>query len=386
MPDGVYPRALWRNASADLELQRLCEYLACEVVLNPLTNLVEIWPLGTGSSTASSNELIQKVRHAPRAYVPSQILAVGGESVYQSRLKLQCVLRQYSSTQQYLMADWPDKPTDWTVESPWSFPSQTDTNKKTIEFEAAYREFRVTGQQDGSLAVPNCPAAVAAVDQYLLNDYLLETELDRDGYRRNLPCYLDGDYYAYTDLPNNVSSARYTGEFLLLPDRRLVKLPYPLFKLSSSGAYAEPALYLTTSYRVRDIGGSLIRLTRSGAVGGAGGTLVLRRPEVFAIYSTSTAPGAQTNTEAQANTELDAYVAMFQQQYANPYASEIIYPGLLAGTLDGNIAQVSWRWFLNGQGHGATTTVCEGEELDASAVDRRERRRRLLLQRLEEQA
>lgn len=385
MPGGVYPRALWRNTSADLELQRLCDYLACEVVLNPLTDLVEIWPLGVGANAGSSNELLPKVRHAPRSFVPAQIQAVGGETVYQSRLKLQCALRNYDTGQQQLMADWSDKP-DWTVESPYSLPSQSDNNKRAIEYEALYREFRITGQQDGSLAVPSCPASVASVDQYLLNDYLLETETDRDGYKRNLDCYLDGDYWAYTDLPSNTSSARYTGQFAISQERRIVKTPYPLFKLDSTGKYAEPALYLTTSYRVRDTDGTIIRVSRSGAVGGAGGTLVLRRPEVFAIHSSSTSPGAQTNTEDQANAELDTYIGMFQQKYANPYASEITYPGLLPGTLDGNIAQVTWRWFLNGHGHGASTTVCEGEELDTSAVDRRERQRRQLLARLGEAA
>lgn len=385
MPAQIWPRAKWNNTSAALALQQLCDYVACEVVLNPSTDRVEIWPLGQGQTTPTGQqELIPKAFHAPRAYVPSQILAVGGESVFQHRLQLKCVLRDYTTGNQKLMANWESKPSDWTVESPFSLPGVSSTNSRAIAFEALYREFRVQGQQDGTLAVPNCSETIGSTDQYLLNNYLLETETDLGSFKRNLPCYLDGDYWAYTDLPNNTSGVRYTGRFDLDPDRRIVKLPFPLFKLSSSGAYNEPNLYLTTSYRVKSTTGQVVRLQRQGAVGGTGGTLVLKRPECFAIYSSSTSPNAQTNTEATVQQELDKYVSLFQQKYANPLASEITYPGLQSVSLDGNVAQVTWKWFLNGNANGATTCVCEGEELDSAAVDKRERRRREVLAQIAE--
>lgn len=385
MPGGVFPRANWNNARADLALQQLCDYTACEVVLNPLTDTVQIVRLGVGASAVSLNELLPKVSHAPRAYIPSQIVAVGGDTVFQHKLQLRNIATPYATGQQVLFwTTTPDAGGSWTTESPLSFPGATDTNNRPRVFEQAHREFRVMGQADGTLAIPNFPYPVTSTDQYLLNDYLLETETDLGGFKRNMPAYVSGDYYAWTDLPNNTSDARYTGRFDLDRERRIVKFPYPIFKLSSSGAYSEPTLYLTTSYRARDVNGAMARLYRTGAVGGSGGTLFLKRPEVFAIYSSSTTPGAQTNTEAQAIQELDAYVALFQQKYANPLASEITYPGLLTGPLDGNIAQVTWRWFLNGNANAATTSVYENYEGDISAVDRNERRRREILAQIQE--
>lgn len=385
MPQNVKPRFKFTNAEARWVLDWLCDYVACRPVLNPLTNAVEIWPCGVGASTPDSGGYLAKYKFVPRNDVPGTIQVVCGESQYQTRLKLQCVLRNYTNGQSQLLANWSDKPSDWTTESPFSFPSQTDANKRAIEYEAAYREFRVTGQQDGSLAVPNCAESITSVDQYLLNDYLLETETDVSNFKRNLPCYLDGDYYAWTDLPNNTSSARYTGSFALHPDRRLVKTPFPVFKLSSSGAYNEPALYLTTSYRVRSTSGETVRLKRQGNVGGSGGTLVLRRPELFAIYSSSTAPGAQTNTESQAAAEADAYVALFQQKYADPTANEMRLPAIVPFTPDGRISQVTWSWFY-GRGDDNYTLVCENFEGDISAVDANERRRRRQLAMLTEAA
>lgn len=382
MPTNVRPRALWKNVRADLALQALCDYVACEVVYNPLQDRIEIWPSGVGATTENATSaVLTKFRHVARTDVPSTVQVVGGETVFQHKLQLKCVLRNHSNGQQALMANWESKPTDWTVESPFSWPGQTDAAKRAIQYEAAYREFRVMGQQDGSLAVPNCSENITSTDQYLLNDYLLETETDLGNFKRNLPAYLSGDYYAWTDLPNNTSDARYTGEFRLDRDRRVVRLPYPLFKLSSSGAYAEPTLYLTTSYRVKSTTGQLVGIRRQGNVGGSGGTLVLNRPEIFAIFSSSTAPGAQTNTEAQANTEADAYVALFQQKYGEALASELTYAGLLAGSLDGRLAQITWRWYAN---RAATTCVCENAELDIAAVSRQERRRRQQLERLVE--
>lgn len=377
----IRPRALWNNSRADLALQALCDYVACEVVLNPLTDGFEVWPLGTGAATPDLNNVLPKYRFAPRTAVPGNIEVVCGDSMFQHKLQLKNVLRNYSDNQQKLQTNWESKPSDWTVESPFSFPGQTDASKRAIEYEAAYREFRVMGQQDGSLAVPNCSETISSTDQYLLNDHLLETETDLGGFKRNLPAYVSGDYYAWTDLPNNTSDARYTGRFDLFADRRVVKFPFPIFKLSSRGAYAEPSLYLTTSYRVKSTAGDVVRIKRTGSVGGGGGTLSLRRPEIFAIYSSSTAPGAKTNTEAQAIAEADAYVSMFQQKYANPWASELTYAGLVAGTLDGNVCQAVWQWAVN---RPPVTTVCENEELYTAAVDGNERRRRNQLAQLVE--
>jgi len=89
------------------------------------------------------------------------------------------------------------------------------------------------------------------------------------------------------------------------------------------------------------------------------------------------------NAAAQANAELDAYVALYQQRYANPQCAEITYGGHVGGSPDGVIAQA--RWDIHPT-IGVTTSVFENFEGDTSAVPLKERRRRLDLERLVEAA
>lgn len=359
MPANVRPRCLWQNAPADEMLKALCDYVACEVVLNPLSNNVEIWPSGVGEESATgAGEKHPKRRFVPRACVPSRVVVNCGHSLWQSKLQLKAVARNHTTGQQRLLSSWDGMPAGGlSTESPLSFPNVTDTNNRVRAFEDYLRTFVVTGQENGSLSVGTFPFAINSVEQYVLNDYLLDTETDLAGYKRNLPYYIDGDYWAYTDVAANASNQRFTGPSKLHADRRLVEFEFPVFKLTSSGAYQEPTLYLTTSYRLRTAEGEFGYIKRFGSVGGSGGDLTLDRPELFSVYG-------PINTQAETIAEADAYVTLFQRKYQNPYASEITYPGLVYGSLDGYKAQVTWEWSVN---EAPRTTVCEGDELDATA-------------------
>lgn len=376
MPEGVFPRSLWRNQRADLALQALCDYVACEVVLNPINDRVEIWPLGLGgSSPTGASEILPKYRFYNRKDIPSRIEVHGGGSTYQSKLQLRTVMRNDNNDQK-LITNWEALPyASVGAESPFSFPSITSTVRRSNAYEGYFRDFRVTGQQDGTTQVPNCPVAVTKMDQYILNDYLLDSEKDLEGFARPLPMYLSGDYYAYTDLPNNTSDARWTGGYGWFPERKVVHTDFPVFKLDSTGKYQEPAFFLNTSYRVKDANGQVVHIVRSGNVGGAGGALILNRPELFAAYSPT------VNTEAQANTEADKYVELFRKKYQDPAASEMTYGGIYNVSPDGRIAQVRWDIMHT---LGSRTSLYENFEGDTSSVGYNERRRRLALERLQE--
>jgi hypothetical protein len=147
----------------------------------------------------------------------------------------------------------------------------------------------------------------------------------------------------------------------------------------------EPTLYLTTSYRVKSTTGSVVHVVKSGntSVTG-GGTLILRRPEVFASYKSTYTAGnstGQSSTKDQAETELQQYVSIFQQRYSSAQASELTYPGIIAGNLNGVVAQCRWSCGVNRE---PFTMACEHEELDVSAVPRTERRRREILRQIAE--
>ncbi len=373
VPASVFPRCKWQNQRADLALQQLCDSIACDVVMNPVNDSVEIWPLGSGQTAPTgTSEVLPKYRYFPRSNIPSSVEVHGGDSLYQHRLKMQAVAIDTDGKQKKL-ADITS--VTWSTESPFSFPSTTDTTTRSRYFDEVHREFRVIGQADGTVQVPGCPASVTKIDQYLLNTFRLDYETDVELFTRKLDYYIDGDYWAYTDLPNNTSSMIYTGTSTLNTERRVVKLPYPLFKISSTGAIDYAVLYLTTSYRVQDGDRNIVHVARSGNVGGSGGKLIVKRPEVFATYTSS------SNTAAQANAELDAYVSLFQQKYANPQAAEITYGGFFRGSLDGVIAQARWDILPT----YVTTTVGENFEPDIHSLGQDERSRRLLLSWLDEQ-
>ncbi len=376
MPGGVFPKAVWASSRADLALQALCDYVACEVILNHQTDKVEIWPLGVGGTTpTNAGEIRPKYRFVPRTNVPEVIEVRCGSSVWQTRLKLRPVAFNYSNGQQKLINDLEWKPQyGWSEESPFAFPNISNTTARALAFEEIWKDYRIVGQEDGTIQPPFCQLPITSVDQYTLNDYTLEAETDLDGYKRRLPPYIYGTYWGYTDHPDSVTTNFYVGPFRVDKDRRLVHFQYPVFALTSAGYYSEPTLSLSISYRLRATNGEEIGLLRYGQAGGSG-RLVLKRPEIFSTYSTSTFPGVTPNTESQAVTEADRYVRIFQQKFANPNASEIEYPGLvMTGSLDGVAAQITWK-ALPSQSI-CSTTVCEGEELDISAISRSERRRR----------
>lgn len=358
MPTGMLPRVQWQNQRADLALQWLCDYVGCEIVYNHQIDAIQIYPGGFGGVT-SDGGLTPKYSFVPRTNIPGQITVQCGPSVYESRLKLSAVARE-SNGQQKTISTLSYNPT-WSSESPWTFPSITNNTNAQIAFEQVYRDFRVVGQQDGSLNVPNCPVAVASMDQYLLGNTLLSYETDLNGYRRNLPAYIDGDFWPYGLLCTNVSNQRYTGEVSFNTDRKLVSTVRPVFKVSSTG-YSEPSLYITTSYKVRDQYGQIVSYSLSG--GGSGtGTMVLRRPEIFASYNNTFG----LSTESQAQAEAQAYISAFQQKFASPFSSEVRYGGFVDAPLDGTISQISWHLVAN---HLPTTTICENDELDTTQPSR----------------
>jgi hypothetical protein len=379
MPQGVFPYAKWENQNPALCLAALCEYVGCEVVLNHLTNRVEIWQLGVGPGTQTGfGELHQKYRFTPRS-TPGSIEVHCGPSVFQNKLRLRAVATNSSGVQDTLANTFS---TVTLSQQALHFPGlSTDQH---LALDQAWKEYRVTGQADSSLAVPQCQETITSTDQYLLEEFILDpAENDLSDYKRRLPYYVEGDFWAYADTPTGLSDKRCLMPSRLYPDRRLVKFQHPVIKLDSSGLIAEPTLYLTTAYQVKSVDGNLVHLVRSGSASGSG-TLILRRPEIFAAYKSSYS-GANstgtTSTQSQAQAEADRYVSIFQQRYSSAQASELTYPGIIAGNLNGVVAQCRWSCGVNRE---PFTLACEHEELDVSAVPRTERRRREILRQIAE--
>jgi len=371
MPGGVFPRCNWQNERADIALQRLCDYVACEVVLNPLTNQVEIWRLGQGNGTPTDvGEVLPKVQFAPRANVPNRVVVICGDSLWQSRLRLQAACRDYPSNQQKSLSQTNIKPAGgWDYEHPWIFAGLSGNAQHRIRaFEDVYRMYKIIGQENGTLPVGNFPFPITNINQYILQDYILYSETDYHNVQHSLQPYVEvGECWGYLEIATNHTNSRSFVPFVLHRERQIVEFNTPLFKLSSTGTFAEPTLYLITAYKLKTVEGFVGGIYRFGTVGGDGGDLLLRRPELFSVYDLQSG----LSTEEQTIAEADAYVQIFIDKYQSPYSSEITYPGLVFGTLNGNIAQVTWEWVIN---KPPRTRVYEGGEydvLDRSAQEKR---------------
>ncbi len=383
VPEGVYPYVKWGNVNPALALAGLCDYVACDVCYNHLTNAVEIWPLGSGSNTpVNFNEEHPKYRYTTRS-VPSSIKVQCGDSRFQNKLRLRAVLTDSGGVQEQI-SNSSLAPADGFGTQALHFPGVSGTDQALV-LDQAWKNYRISGQANGSLFVPQCQETITSTNQYLLDDYILEpNESDLSDYKRNLPYYIDGDYWPYASLPNNTSDKRWLGQSQLLKDRRMVRFDHPVIGLSSSGAVQEPTIYLTTSYRVASVDGNPVQYSESGNAGGSGGQLVLRRPEIFATYQSAYSGANETgssNTQSNASREVRRYIQIFQNKYNIPFASEITYPGIFAGTLDGVICQARWECGTNRE---AKTMACENEELDVTAVPKTERRRREVLRQIAE--
>jgi hypothetical protein len=375
MPTGVYPPANWNASRGNVALADLCDYVACEVVLNPLTDKVEIWPLGVGQETPTGlSENTPKWRYIPRASIPSEIQVHCGDSLYQYRLKLEAIGRGTNLLQ--------TKSPDWLANlnvayQGLNFPGVDTQLKSALAMDTAWREYRVVSREGGVLDVPGVGATISNPRQYVLKDYILYSVAD-DRYQRyyKLPYYIEGDFWPYGDTPDNTSEQVYIGPSTLDTERRLVKFPYPIFKLDSSGYPTEPTLYLHCAYAVQDENGNRWRYVYKQTISGSGGVLVLKRPEIVAAYGWT-----GENTEAQALAETRKYAEIFYQKYQSSQASELTYRGIIPGSLDGRVAQAVWSITPN---QAPTTKVSEIEEHDCNSPGRMDRRRREQLARLVE--
>jgi hypothetical protein len=374
VPQNVYPPANWLGISPALALQELCDYVACEVVLG-LDNRVTIWPAGVGADAGDSDAMRhQRFRLKPRR-VPQRILLVGGPDVYQSKFLLESIGREEDGDHK-LYADLDYLPDDMNNESPWSLPSVTDDEERAAAFETVYRYFRAKQLAQGGMTPQGCPVAVTKISQLLpFQPRLIETFRDREDIERSSRPYLSGNFWGYGDTPENVSNVRYLGEWTLLGDWGVVTTAKPVLYLDGSYQFSDPTLYLTVTFNVRDANGEFARLVRQGFAEGSG-DLVLDRPELFqafqTVYDDTTPIGLATNQPAVL-AEADAYVALFQQKFADPWSYERKYGGLVPINPDGKIAQVKWSCHAN-QGWRALTHVGVNEEFDVHNLSAKQRR------------
>ncbi len=334
VPTNVWPYVNWVGANPAQEIQKLCDSIACTVVLGT-DNQVVVWPLGVGVDESRLEEGFprhQRFRVTPRLR-PQRVMVVCGPTRYQVEFETAAIGRE-DDGEQKLIDELTYAPESWGDESPWNFP----TVNSDPAFDSVWRWYRASGiGSDGSWAVPGSTVSVTKLKQLLpLYEDLIDTAKDLDGVKRPLLPYVQGDYWAYGDGPANTDDERYTGPFKLETKLGVVKFPWPVFQLSDGQKAQEADIKLTASFNVRNEDGALEKMFRTVNVGGQAGDLVLQHPEIFPAKS----PSRDTFTEAQA--EADAYLQFFLRKFQGEWAQEREYAGFGTASLDGNVAQVRW--------------------------------------------
>ena len=374
VPRNIYPYVRWDNARADLALAQVCDLSACEVCPT-MDDRFAVCALGTGGDLQElPTQKTPQWRYVPRS-VPAEIRIVGGPSLWQSKLKLRAIAEETSGDQLALDGVSYKPTSDWENESPISFPNVTGDSQRAA-LESIYKRYRVLGQADSGLGVPNCPVQIASVAQYFpFQDYLLDAGRDYDGTLRGKKPYVDGSFWPYSHSSESASDIRYIGEFNLLKTRGEVHFPAPVFGLSS-GTMLEPDIYLTVAYPVSYSGGGFERVEVSKSTGVSGGVEVVNRPELFAttiaVYSGYTLVSV-VSTRSNVEAEAAAHLEVLARKYADTTAGEGTYCGFVFKDLDGKIAQITWRC---GTKIRPTTQICLNEELHTYSPSRLEKKRR----------
>jgi hypothetical protein len=378
MPTGVWPTVDWDNALPVLELASLCEKVGCEVCGGEIAQAT-IWPLGMGGDLPLGGAPKHPPFRTVSAKTPSVLTVICGPTVWQTKLKTQAVGLDSDGTIKPIGSLSFTPGNGWSSECPFTLPSLSGTNQVNSLL-TLYRWFRVMGQADGTLPPPGCTVEVSKVSQYQLRSVQLSSLTDPDGYARSSPSYVEGQWWPYSDDGAQVSGTTvFTGEIQIDTDLRAVILPYPVFSLGASGTIEQPTVTLVTSYTVNDPDGNPAALSFPLSIGGPGGEVVIRRPEIFETINTVTG----VTTTSQASAEASTYLNIFQQAYAAIVFDDQEWNELVPLACDGKIAQVR---FKVGAKEMFSTRASTGEEFDTTVRSKAQRRRAELLAQLQERA
>jgi hypothetical protein len=378
VPTSVYPYANWEGVNPAEALQTLCDYVACEVVLG-LDNRVTIWPAGVGADAPELSSQRHPRFNLKSRRVPARIIVQGGLDIFQVKFVLEAIGREKEGDHKLIadlsFADEDD--TDWSEQSPWSFPTVTDDEDRAAAFETLWRWWRIKQLADGGMQPPGCQEAVTELDQLLpLLPELIEAFTDLDEVERPLTPYVDGNFWAYGDSIDNTDDVRYLGSWTLDQKLGIVKAAKPILYLDSTGFFSAPTLYLTACCNVKDADGQPVRLEEEGNASGTG-DLILRRPELVRAFHTKYDGASVEETIdnlGEVTPEAQAYVGFFQQKFNDPWSYEIEYADIVPVGPDGKIAQVKWSCHVNGDARPPLTHIGVNAEFDVHNLSDKQRR------------
>jgi hypothetical protein len=365
MPNNVYPPADWESDNPGRELEWLCDRVAGTIVLG-LDDRVKLWPIGSGPDLPSDSTALLPDYKFASAYRPDRLVIAGGPTWFQHRFALEAVGLDTNGAivpidrLSYMPAG------GWGREW-WGAFAGVDRRSRHLAFDTVWRWYRVKGMANGGLQVPGSSEQVTSIDQYVLDDHLVQMANDNRGVRKLRPAHVQGTYWPHEDLHNNTGPCtRYNGEFKILKQHNIVEFEYPAFKIIS-GQKVPAELYLSAGFHLRKTNGELACYQRALSLGSprGAGDEIFHRPELFdsvvQLYNSCTTLGRRASTVLNIDAEADRYLRLLRVKYDQMPLKDRTWLGIEPIDLSGKISQIRWS---TGRGLNSLTRASGRFEFD----------------------
>lgn len=371
LPTNVYPPVCWSRARAALEMQWLCDLVACCVILRASTNTVAIKKLNdalgaeipVGAMPVTPPGIPWK-----QAVIPSMLRIQGNPTVVQSKLELEAV---------GLNSDGKIVPIDeltyipgggWEEEWPTVFDGVADADKH-LAFDTVWRWYRPKSGWDGDGVTVN------DASQIELLTHAAECFEDSNGVLRPIAPRVQGVFWPNCDRAQNTAADTiYTGKFKVRPELGLVEFDYPI--ISWDDDLVSPAdIDIIAAYNVRkpDSDGYAV-YTKDLAVSTAPIATeerILPHPELTKVKIVDEILGTAGDNLTELDAEASEYLSRNEASYDFSGAQDVFYNGLVNVDCSGAIAQVKYRV---GDGTKMTTRVGLHTEFDHGVAGQQQRR------------
>jgi hypothetical protein len=413
MPNDTRPECRWEDTvRADIELEKLCQDEGCVVVLNHLTNRVEIHRVGVGD--AFPNGPFTSSSYAPlQVSTPQRLSVQAGPTLFQDTFDCEPVGLDVDDKWKPI-EDLSYKPaTGWNKTFPFSgftkeqIPGSYTLHGRTLQTvdlanATVFRCYRIKGLLRGGW-VPNhltfSPLQPQSIRDYQLFDELADEEIsDQDGGLRRLPAVA---YVRAWSKNHSIPSepVRYNGSFSLIdssrgiiqfdePQFRLSFIPIPLPPLQGLVNGILPAtVWFETSFHC-GAEGAMHRLSFTHEIQPTPitPTRVISRPEVlYRVIQRYATDGSAISTEDNFNDaqeRLQLWSSAAITEYGPLDGGTVTYDGLMPITLDGLMQQVTWS---ASNTTAATTTASQAQRHDRYTPHLDQQRDRLFAKRTERQ-
>lgn len=408
LPNTVRPERRWDGALPASELDNLCSGLSCFVVLNPLLDRVEIWPVGQGS-TLPTGGTIGKAYAPILPAMPSTIHVEAAETLFQATFKTEPVGLDTDGQWKHINSLSYKPPYGWSGSLAISgFPDIPDSQTyfshgrtlKIRDLAAAtvFQNYRVTGVNGWVRGVvppilAGMPMEPQSIKDLRLFPELAEEEISTaDGGLRPLDAVVYARWARF-DKPTPTSPIRYPDGFSFMgaggdvTSQNIVSFNQPLFLWGSGNTGSQPAEVLFECSFFAGATGVFHRRFVSTTTGApvTTPTLNIQHPEVQArvIYrflDDGNQSGIEDNlvdTDSRLNYWRDAAVA----EYGLQQGGTINYTGLRNDiSPDGLTQQITWS---GGGSRPAATTVSQAQRHNRFVQPLEEYRDRLTVKRNE---